>query len=201
MKRIYLTSIFLLALLFGAGAVKAQEVGLKTNALYLGTATLNAGIDFKLADQWSGSLHMGYNPWQLSGAKAILENGKEVDANRKAMHFLVMPEVKWWPCKVFVQHAFGLHGVFANYNMAALPFPRQLENRRYTGQLYGVGLSWGYQWAIGKRGGVELSLGAGYVWTNYTCFEAGACGRELWTGHKGSFAPTKAALNFIYYLK
>ncbi|WP_297720260.1 DUF3575 domain-containing protein [uncultured Porphyromonas sp.] len=201
MKRIFLKTLLLLTLSLGAGRVMAQEIGVKTNALYLGTSTLNAGLDFKLANQWSGSLHMGYNPWQFSGAQATWANGEVVDANRKAIHFLAMPEVKWWPCQVFVRHAIGLHGIFANYNASGWPFPKKLQDRRYTGELYGVGLSWGYQWAIGQRSGIELSLGAGYLWTNYTCYEAGACGQELYKGHKGFFAPTKAAINFIYYLK
>lgn len=201
MKNIYTTAIVALAMLAGCIHATAQEVGLKTNIAYLATSTLNAGLDFKLADKWSGSLHMGYNPWQFGNKTVTWADGKTVDANPKLMHFLVMPEVKWWPCRVFERHAIGLHGIYAAYNVAALPFPKQLKDRRYRGDLYGVGLSWGYQWAIGERSGLELSIGAGYVWTRYHAYEAGACGKEISTGTKGFFAPTKCSLNYIYYLK
>ncbi len=194
--------LFVLLAVFALSAgVAAQEVGLKTNTLYLATSTLNAGLDFRMADKWSGSVHLSYNPWQFGNKAVTWANGTTVDANPKLMHFLVMPEIKWWPCRVFERHAIGLHGIYAAYNVAALPFPKQLKDHRYRGDLYGVGLSWGYQWAMGDRWGLEFSLGAGYLWTNYTKYEAGACGAELGRAGKGFFAPTKLALNLIYFLK
>lgn len=195
--------LFTLVALLGLSATAvAQEVGLKSNALYLATSTLNAGMDFRLADHWSASLHFGYNPWAFPNSRsATWADGTTVDANPKMAHFLVMPEVKWWPCRAFERHAIGLHGIYTTYNLAALPFPKSFNDHRYRGDAYGVGLSWGYQWAMGERWGVEFSLGAGYLWTRYTQYEAGACGTELKQVQKGIFAPTKLALNFIYYIK
>ena len=201
MKNLYKTLLVCLVLTL-AGHLSAQQVGAKVNTLYLATSTLNAGVDFRIASQWSGSILVGYNPWQFpSDRQVTLSNGAQVGANPKAMHLLVMPEVKWWPCKTFERHFIGLHGIYATYNVGGLPLPEQLKDRRYDGDLVGVGLSWGYQWAFAKRWGVELSLGAGYVYTRYKQYECGACGTLQSQGSKGSFAPTKAALNIIYYLK
>lgn len=190
----------LAAALLSVGAA-AQEVGIKTNALYLATSALNAGLDFRMAERWSGSILLGYNPWHFPNTTATWADGTQVDANPKLMHFLAMPEVKWWPCRVFERHAIGLHGIYAAYNIAALPFPKQLKDHRFRGDLYGIGISWGYQWAMGERWGLEFSLGAGYLWTNYAKYEAGACGAEMGRNRRGFFAPTKLALNFIYFLK
>ena len=38
-----------------------------------------------------------------------------------------------------------------------------MGTRRYEGSLFGVGLSYGYMWSIGKRWHVEATIGVGYV--------------------------------------
>jgi opacity protein-like surface antigen len=190
----------LLLLLGASHLASAQDVALRTNVLYTATTTLNAGVDFRIAEHWSGGLLVGYNPWQFSGAEATWASGETVDANRKIMHVLAEPEVKWWPCRVFERHNFGLHGILASYNVAALPLSDEWRNHRYEGSLYGVGLSWGYQWAAGDRWGIELDLGAGYLWTRYHSYEAGACGADLGADTKGFFAPTKVGVSVIYYI-
>lgn len=199
LNRITCVGFLLLALVC---QLSAQQVGVKTNTLYLATSTLNAGVDLRLAPQWTASLLVGYNPWQYPSDRQVsLSNGASVSANPKLMHLLVMPEVKWWPCKAFERHFVGLHGIYSSYNIGGLPWPKQLEQHRYSGDLVGVGLSWGYQWAFAKRWGVELSVGAGYLYTRYKQYECGACGTLQSQGDKGFFAPTKVALNIIYYLK
>ena len=41
---------------------KGAIVGIKTNALYWGTATPNLGLEFRLARHWSLDLEAGLNP-------------------------------------------------------------------------------------------------------------------------------------------
>lgn len=194
------TLICTILLIINILPLSAQKTGIKTNVLYLATTTLNAGLDFKFSEHWSGSIMAGYNPWQFPGAKAQWSTGEVTSANRKALHILVMPEVKWWPHKTFDRHSFGLHTIYSAYNISGLPYPKALQNARYTGNLYGLGISWGYQWSIGKRWGIEFALGAGYLWTCYNKYEAGACGEPQEKGHRGFIAPTKLALNIVYYL-
>ena len=44
---------------------KGAIVGIKTNALYWGTATPNLGLEFRLARHWSLDLEAGLNPFIL----------------------------------------------------------------------------------------------------------------------------------------
>ena len=50
MKRYLLLAAILLA---SVGTIRAQKVGVKTNALYWTTATPNIGMEFALADRWT----------------------------------------------------------------------------------------------------------------------------------------------------
>ena len=89
MRNLYKTLLVCLVLTL-AGHLSAQQVGAKVNTLYLATSTLNAGVDFRIASQWSGSILVGYNPWQFpSDRQVTLSNGAQVNANPKAMHLLV----------------------------------------------------------------------------------------------------------------
>ena len=38
---------------------------------------------------------------------------------------------------------------------------------RYDGSLYGVGISYGYQWIISKRWSMEATIGVGYARLKY----------------------------------
>ena len=41
-----------------------------------------------------------------------------------------------------------------------------MENYRYQGNLYGAGLSYGYQWLLSNRWSMEAVIGAdGRIWT------------------------------------
>ncbi|MBQ8501028.1 MAG: DUF3575 domain-containing protein, partial [Bacteroides sp.] len=58
--------LFLLALSWGAPQAKGQDIALKTNLLYDATATINAGVEFRLAPRWSFDLSGNYNAWTLN---------------------------------------------------------------------------------------------------------------------------------------
>ena len=45
--------------------VQAQDIAVKTNALYWLTTTPNLGVEFAVGDQTTFSLEGGYNPWTL----------------------------------------------------------------------------------------------------------------------------------------
>ena len=57
-----------------AGPANAQKVGLKTNALYWGTATPNVGLEVALAERWTFELAGGYNPWTLNSEKNVRQS-------------------------------------------------------------------------------------------------------------------------------
>ena len=64
MKR-YLIIVAVLLTAFAHNA-NAQKVAMKTNLLYWGTTTPNAGLEIALAERWTIELEGGYNPWTLN---------------------------------------------------------------------------------------------------------------------------------------
>lgn len=190
-------ALVLLVSVCWGGAVRGQQTGIRTNLLYWATATPNAGVEFRLAPRFTLSATFGYNAFNFPGRT----RSDGVAANPKLHHWLVMPEAKYWFCKVFERHCMGLHALYGQYNAGGMKFPKFLEKARYDGWAAGAGLSYGYQWAIGRRWGLEASAGAGYVYLHYGKYRCGACGRKEGDGRRHYFGPTKAALSFICYIR
>lgn len=133
---------------------------LKTNLLYDATATFNLGLEFRLNKKLSLDIPVNYNPFTFS-------NGM------KWRHVMVQPELRLWLSETFRGHFFGVHGHYAFYNVANLPdgpFTAYMNSHRFQGWLVGAGLSYGYQWQLGKGWGMEATIGAGYAYRDYDKF-------------------------------
>jgi hypothetical protein len=167
-------------------------IGVKTNLLWDATMTANLGAEFRLSKRHTLDVPFNYNAWPAGG-----------DARWK--HLLVQPEFRWWSCESFYGHFLGLHGIWGHYNIGGVDLPfgliPNLKNYRYQGELYGAGLSYGYQWTLSPRWSLEGTIGAGYVWLNYDKFKCGACGEKLGEEKQHYIGPTKAALSLIYIIK
>ncbi|WP_329903462.1 DUF3575 domain-containing protein [Porphyromonas pogonae] len=194
MKHISLTLLLFMSIFM---TVRAQRIGVKTNLLYWGTTTPNIGLEFRTGDQFTLSLHGGYNPFNFGSHTKV----DGVRVHPKLRHWLVMPEVKYWFCQAFERGYVGIHGVYGEYNVGGISLIKDLKNYRYQGNAYGGGVSMGYQWALGDRWGVEASLGVGYLRLNYKKYDCGDCGDFLGEYKRNYFGPTKAVLSLIYYLK
>ena len=140
---------------------------------------------------------MGYNAFNFRNRT----NSDGVAVNPKLHHWLVMPEVKYWLCRAFERHYIGLHALSGKYNAGGLRFPSFFSDGRYDGWAAGAGISYGYQWAAGKRWGVEASVGAGYIYLRYDKYGCGACGSKAGSYRRHYFGPTKAALSIVYYIR
>ena len=156
---LYETAVLLcLALLPGSGA-SAQErsalrtagprFAVRTNALYWATASLNAGFEVGLDPRTSWEVAGGYNPWTFGD-------------NRKLKFWTAQTEFRYWLRRRFAGHFFGLHVLYADYNAGGVKL-FGMGDRRYEGFLYGTGLSYGYQWVVGRRWNIEAMLGVGYI--------------------------------------
>lgn len=172
--------------------VIGQVVGIKTNVLYDATSTFNLGLEIGMGKKTSLDISGNYNPWKFSN-------------NRQIKHWLIQPELRWWLCEKFNGHFFGIHGHYAEYNAQGIKLPfglyKGLRDNRYDGNLYGGGISYGYQWILGNHWGIEASIGVGYAHLKYDRYERGECTKKLETKHKNYVGPTKVALSFIYLIK
>ena len=67
--------------------------------------------------------------------------------------------------------------------------------------LYGAGLSYGYQWLIGKRWNLEATVGLGYARLWDRKYPIAECGEVIRTRSRNYFGPTKIGLALIFIIK
>ncbi len=191
MKKLILGA--LLAIFWGAGTVRAQDVAVKTNLLYWATTTPNLSLEIGLGERTTLELTGAYNPWTLNK-----------ESNKKIKHWLVMPEFRYWFCERFNGHFVGLHPGYTFYNLSGVQIPfygRSTKDHRYQGWAAGIGVSYGYSWVLGKRWNLEATLGIGYAYTNFDRYECATCGKFKGKEHTHYFGPTKAGISLIYIIK
>lgn len=191
MKKLILGAF--LAICWGVGTVRAQDVAVKTNLLYWATTTPNLGLEMGLGERTTLALTGAYNPWTLNK-----------ESNKKIKHWLVMPEFRYWFCERFNGHFMGLHTGYTFYNLSGVQIPfygRSTKDHRYQGWAAGIGISYGYSWILGKRWNLEATLGVGYAYTNFDRYECATCGKFKGKEHKHYFGPTKAGISLIYIIK
>lgn len=167
---------------------KMPEFVIKSNLLYDLTSTLNLGTEFKLSDKYTMDVSLNYNPWTFAN-------------NKKLKHVLVQPELRYWKDQTFKGHFFGLHAIYAHYNVGGIDLSSSLNENRYQGDLYGLGASYGYQWRLSPSWSVEATIGLGYIHSSYDKYECQTCGQFVKSDSKNYFGPTKAGLSLIYILK
>lgn len=73
-----------------------------------------------------------------------------------------------------------------------------MKDHRYQGYFWGAGLSYGYQWLLGKHWNLEASIGAGFARINYDKFPCVECGARIAEGTHNYFGVTRATLSLVY---
>lgn len=186
--------IFALLILFGCASVSyGQNVGVKTNFVHWAAmGTPNAGLELALNRKYTLEIGGGINPFKIND-------------NKKAKHWIIQPEVRYWLCESFNGHFFGLHALIGEYNIGGLDIPvgrlSKFKDHRYEGFAYGAGLSYGYQWVLSPKWNVEFNLGAGYTYLTYDKYPCVKCGSKIGSGTNNYFGITKAAVSLIYLIK
>lgn len=185
---------FALMLTASAPALRAQDVGIKTNLLYDATLTPTLGLEVGLAPQWSLDVSGSLNAWTVD--------------EKKWKHWLVMPEARYWFCQRFSGHFLGAHVFGGQYNFGNLDLPfkflgtdfRELKDYRYQGWMVGAGVAYGYSWILDKHWNIEAEIGIGWAYTKFDKFKCADCGKKVEENVPHNYyGPTKAAVNLIYY--
>lgn len=181
--------LILLVCLFSSTLLYSQVVGIKTNILMDVTKTINLGAEVGLTPKTTLDLYVNYNPWKSNDLKMF-----------KMLVF--QPEYRYWLCDRFNGHFFGVHLHGGIYQAAGIDMPfglwKNLKNNRFKGNFLGFGVSYGYQWMLGKHWNAEANIGVGYVRAQYRQYQCATCGERLGKGHKNYVGPTKASLSLIY---
>lgn len=187
----YTVKLVLCLLLFAtsAGMAKAQDVAIKTNALYLATATPNLGVEISTGKKHTAQLFYGLNPWDVSSTKSL-------------KHWVLMPEYRYWFCQSFNGWFVGAHLMGGQFNAGGYKLPFGLlpkfKDRHYEGWYIGGGVTAGYQWPLSRHWNLETSIGFGYDYISYDKYRCGECGEKLDSDHSNYLGPTKAALSLLY---
>ena len=149
----------------------------------------NLALEVGLSKKVSLEVPFYYNPWKYSDSKQLKMS-------------MVQPEVRYWLCDKFNGHFFGVHGMVGNYQTTGLDLPFSIfddtDKYRYKGNFYGGGISYGYQFILGRHWNLEATLGIGYAYVTYKKYECKECGDMVEKSNKNYFGPTKAALSLIY---
>ncbi|ULB34000.1 MULTISPECIES: DUF3575 domain-containing protein [Proteiniphilum] len=164
-------------------ALTAQQTGIKTNTVFLVTASPNMGIEFGLGEKFSLSIEGGYNPFQLKPELFW-------------KHWFVQPELRRWYCHRYAGSFWGIHTFYAGYNVDVPKITRS----RFEGSLYGAGVSYGYSWMLNNKWNLEATIGAGYARMLYDKYECGDCGEKLGSYSRNYYGPSKAAVSLIYFI-
>ncbi len=168
--------------------VRAQDAALKTNLFYDATATVSLGLEFSLAPGWTMDVLGNLNAWEFR-------------EGRKWKHVLVQPEARYWFGGTFSGYFFGMHVHGGTFNVGNVRTPMGLFGdpgpRQHEGWFYGTGISFGRQWVLSDRWNLELSVGAGYVGSDYRIYECIECGSFLGRAHDDYFGITKATLSLV----
>ena len=173
----------------------APRLAVKTNMIYNLAATPNLGVELRLGRKITFDAPFHINPWYI-----------DKDKNSKFMFLLAQPQVRFWTCEAFNGHFFGLHGHIARYNVGGLPtntflpISDKMNKYRFDGHLYGGGLSYGFQWILGKRWGFEFEIGGGYARLEYDEYECVPCAVEYQTKRKNYWGVTRAGLSFMFFI-
>ena len=180
--------LFVLLLITGIVPLSwGQKAAIKTNLLYDATTTLNLGFEFGLSEKVTLDISGNYNPWKFN--------------DYRLKHGLIQPEIRYWLCEKFNGHFFGLHGMYARYNVGGLFFNDNMKHNRYQGHLWGGGITYGYQWILNNRWNLELAIGIGYARLSDKKYPIAECGDMLKKEKRNYFGPTKAAISIIYIIK
>lgn len=175
-----------------------QKVGIKTNLLYDATSTINLGVEVALTQRLTLDISGNYNGWTFAD-------------NKKIQHWMVQPELRFWPCSSFNGHFVALHGLGGEFDLekTKIPFlidPELTCAHRNVGYYYGAGIGYGYHFILGKRWSLEAEVGAGWIHTEYDRYTrdlpAINVGPEL-EGHlsENYFGITKVALTLIFMIR
>ena len=190
-------AILIFSVLTSLSLSAQDKIAFKTNLLYGGLAlTPNLGLEIGLSRHVTLDISGSYNWFNLNSSTV---------ANKKRVHWIVQPEVRYFLHERFNGHFFGFHGIASMYNVGGYEqqflFGKGSQNYRHEGYAAGAGFSYGYQLPICKRLNLEFNLGVGYMYMNYSKYDHTKCGVKIEDNFtKNYFGPTKLGVTIIFLL-
>lgn len=146
-SKIIVFSLLLSALWGMPHRAAAQFFTVRADALAALTGTLHVGAEASVADKWTIEISGYWNPIRTSNL---------------SMNFgAVQIGPRYWPYEAFVGHFIGTQLSYVGYDLGH-------RTRRYDGNAYGLGISYGYAWMLTKRWNIAVEAGIGLFHTKDT---------------------------------
>lgn len=181
MKKIIFLILFSATVTLG----QAQKIAVKTNVIeWAALGTINAGAEYAFTDHWALEADVLWNPWTFS-------------KQRSAKAWAVQAEGRYYLCRKFYGHFFGLHAQYGNYDCGMWKY-------NYDGWLFGGGLSYGYTLPVAKQWRVDFNIGFGYNRMHYdknarqySKGDVEMFGKE----NRNYWGVTRAGVNLVFIIK
>lgn len=160
----------------------AQKFSIATNLLdYANLGTLNLDFSYALSQHWSVVASAKYNPF-------IFKNG--LMQNRQRC-FAVGG--RWWSWHTFSGFWLSSKMQYQEFNVGGIRSPQTRE-----GDSYGVSLSGGYSYMIGRHFNIEAGLGLWGGWQKYVVYDCPRCGATREKGDKFFVLPNDIIISIAY---
>lgn len=124
----------------------SQKIAVKTNAVLWATISPNISAEFVVSPSISLDLSASFNAWFPV-------------SDLKIDHFSASPEIRYWFNRPMAQHFIGLAVLYVDYGIG-------YKGTMYDGQALGGGITYGYNFVLGRHWNLELTAGVGglYHW-------------------------------------
>lgn len=174
---------------------RSPRQALKTNLLYAaGWQTPNLFVELVSGARHTVELGGSYRWWG--------RRNEASDNHKQLTHWMLRGEYRRWTCQRFSGHYFGAHALYSRYFVSGQRIPLLFSKQySYDGQAVGVGIAYGYHWALARRWSLELNLGVGYA---YLWGKRGTCRNCDWqmqSKSKHYVGPTRAGIQLVYLLR
>ncbi len=134
--------VFLGVFVFYVQDADAQRVALKTNVIDWATLSPNMALEVRLDRRWTLDLSATGHPFSnIAGVKLT--------------HFRFQPELRYWFNRPMARHFMGFNLLGGFYNM-------KFNDTYYDGDIWALGVSYGYALVLSKHWNMEATIGFGY---------------------------------------
>ena len=175
-----------------------KGIAVRTNLAYAASATPNIGLEVPVGEHFSLGFNAGIKPWPR-----WLAWDWEKEVEKKWRHFLIVPELRFWPSGVYDKLFVGADLIYTHFNVGAVKFPfgmyPRVRDHRLQGDFYGLGLFAGWSWWLSDHWRLEAEAGIGAGYADALEYECAYCGAEV--GRlRGPVLVPKLGLNLSYNL-
>lgn len=170
-----------------AAGGSSGEFNIKTNLLEDAVGTMSLGAEYRFSSRFSIDLMGAWNPWTFSD-------------HMMYRRWSVGPQFRWWPGDKGHFLGLTLEGGEFNYNKISLPFNSSpsLRDYRYDGWNLGAGLAYGYRYDVSRWFALEVMLGFGVSYIDYSKYQCHKCGEKIASGKRAYAGPMRTGVNLIY---